>query len=434
MKKGFSHILAMTASASFLLAACGGAATTAAPQPTTVVPTAAPAATSAPAATAMPAATSAPAATAMPAATSASAATSAPAGAVDFSKATSLKDVGGLDALVAEAQKEGQLNVITLPRDWCDYGDMIDNFSKKYNIKVNSLNPDGGSADELQAITDNKGNKGPQAPDVIDVGPAYGPLAVSQGLLTPYKVATFDTIKGPGPSDPGGMFYVDYSGILVIEVNSDVVKTLPTSYKDLLDPKYKGQVALSGDPRASNQAAQEVYAAAIASGGTVDNIQAGLDYMKKLSTEGNLLPLIAKTGTIGKGETPITFEWSWNAFANKANFKGNPNIAVIFPSDVNWGGYYYQAVSAYAPNPAAARLWEEYLYSDEGQLTWIKGYCAPARLADMVSRNVVPADAAAALPDPKLLSSAIVPNTDQLSKARADIKAQWDSVVGLDIK
>jgi putative spermidine/putrescine transport system substrate-binding protein len=153
-----------------------------------------------------------------------------------------------------------------------------------------------------------------------------------------------------------------------------------------------------------------------------------------LSTEGNLLPLIAKTGTIGKGETPITFEWSWNAFANKANFKGNPNIAVIFPTDVNWGGYYYQAISAYAPHPAAARLWEEYLYSDEGQLTWINGYCAPARIADLMARNVVSADLQAKLPDAKLLASSTIPNTDQLTKARDLIAKQWDSVVGLDIK
>lgn len=351
---------------------------------------------------------------------------------VDWTTVKTAADGGGMDALIAAAKAEGQLNVITLPRDWCDYGDMMDNFSKKYGIKINSLNPDGGSADEIQAIKDNKDNKGPQAPDVIDVGPAYGPLAKDGKLIAPYKVSTWDTIKGV--NDPDGFYYVDYSGVMALEVNTDVVKDAPKSYKDLLDPKYKGMVALSGDPRASNQAAQEVYAAALANGGSLDNIQPGLDYMKQLSTSGNLLPLIAKTGTIGKGETPITFEWSWNAFANKANFKGNPNIAVIFPSDVNWGGYYYQAVSAYAPHPAAARLWEEYLYSDEGQLTWINGYCAPARIADLIARNAVSADLQAKLPDAKLLSSATVPNTDQLTKARALIKDQWDKVVGLDIK
>ena len=339
---------------------------------------------------------------------------------------------GGMDALVAAAKAEGQLNVITLPRDWCNYGELMDTFSTKYGIKVNSLNPDGGSADEIQAIIDNKENKGPQAPDVIDVGPAYGPLAKDQGLIAPYKVATWDTIEGT--NDPDGYYYVDYSGVMVLEVNTDVIKEAPTSYKDLLDPKYKGQVALAGDPRASNQAAQSVYAAALANGGTLDDIQPGLDFFKQLNANGNLLPLIADSGPIGKGETPITFQWSWNAYANKDNFNGNPNIEIIYPSDVNWGGYYYQAISAYAPNPAAARLWEEYLYSDEGQTLWVKGYCAPARLADLNSRGVLSDELKTKLPDPKLLADSIVPSGDQLSAARAAVKDQWDSVVGLDIK
>ena len=106
---------------------------------------------------------------------------------VDWSKMKSAAEGGGLDALIAAAQKEGELNVITLPRDWCNYGEMMDNFSKKYGIKVNSLNPDGGSADEIQAIIDNKANKGPQAPDVIDVGLGYGPTAKDEGLIAKYK-------------------------------------------------------------------------------------------------------------------------------------------------------------------------------------------------------------------------------------------------------
>ncbi len=351
---------------------------------------------------------------------------------VDWNTVTSAEEGGGLDALIAAAKAEGELNVITLPRDWCNYGEVIDTFSTKYGIKVNSLNPDGGSADEIQAIIDNKENKGPQAPDVIDIGPAYGPLAKEQGLITPYKVQTWDTIEGT--NDPDGYYYVDYSGVMVLEVNTDVVTDIPTSYADLNDEKYAGQVALAGDPRASNQAAQSVYAAALANGGDLDNIQPGLEFFKELNEKGILLPLIADSGVIGKGETPITFQWSWNAYANKDSFAGNPNIEIVYPTDVNWGGYYYQAISAYAPHPAAARLWEEFLYSDEGQTLWVKGYCAPARLADLNARGVLSDELKAKLPDPALLAASIVPSGDQLSAARATIKEQWDSVVGLDIK
>ncbi|NWF64428.1 MAG: ABC transporter substrate-binding protein [Chloroflexi bacterium] len=351
---------------------------------------------------------------------------------VDWNTMASAEEGGGMEALIAAAQAEGELNVITLPRDWCNYGEMMDTFSAKYNIKVNSLLPDGGSADEIQEIIDNKETKGPQSPDVIDVGPAYGPLAKEQGLVAPYKVETWDTISGPKDSD--GYYFIDYSGVMVLEVNSDVVTDIPTSFADLNDEKYAGQVALAGDPRASNQAAQSVYAAALANGGDLDNIQPGLEFFKELNEKGILLPLIADSGPIAKGETPITFQWNYLAAANKDNFAGNPNIEIVYPTDVNWGGYYYQAISAYAPHPAAARLWEEFLYSDEGHLIWMEGYCAPARLADMLERGVVPAELQAKLPDPALIASSIVPSADQLSAARELIKNEWDNVVGLDIK
>ncbi|MCX7683334.1 MAG: ABC transporter substrate-binding protein [Anaerolineae bacterium] len=351
---------------------------------------------------------------------------------VDWSQVKSAAEGGGMEALIAAAQAEGELNVIALPDDWCNYGEMMKTFSQKYGIKVNSINPEAGSADELQAIIDNKENKGPQAPDVIDVGPAYGPLAKEQGLIAPYKVATWDTIDGM--KDPDGYFYTDYNGVLVFEVNLDVVKDVPQDWPDLLDPKYKGQIALAGDPRSSNQAAQTVYAAALANGGSLDNVQPGLEFFRELNARGNLLPLIANTGSIAKGETPITFQWNYLALANADAFNGNPPLAIVYPKSVNWGGFYLQAISAYAPHPAAARLWQEFLYSDEGHLIWMKGYCAPARLADMLKRGVVPDDLKAKLPAPEIINSAIVPSKEQLSAAREIIKNQWDSVVGLDIK
>jgi len=350
----------------------------------------------------------------------------------DWSTAKSAADGGGMNALIAAAKAEGTLNTIALPEDWCNYGEMISTFSNKYGIAVNSITPEAGSADEVQAIIDNKDNKGPQAPDVIDVGPPYGPTAKDQGLLAPYKVETWDSLAGVKDAD--GYFYTDYNGVMVFEVNLDVVTDVPQDWADLLDPKYKGQVALAGDPRASNQAAQSVYAAALASGGSLDDIQPGLDFFKQLNESGNLLPLIANTGSIAKGETPITFQWNYLALANSDSFAGNPPLDIVYPTSVSWGGFYLQAISAYAPQPAAARLWQEFVYSDEGQTIYMKGYCAPARLADMLERGVVPADLQAKMPDPAIIANAIVPNGDQLGAARELIKTQWDSVVGLDIK
>ena len=230
-------------------------------------------------------------------------------------------------------------------------------------------------------------------------------------------MTTWDTIQGS--NDANGLYYVDYYGVLAFEVNTSVVKDVPQSWSDLLKAEYKGQIALPGDPRASNEAAQTVYAAAINNGGTLDNVQPGLDFFKQMNQLGNLLPLIADPGVIAKGETPISIHWNYLALADQQTDNGNPNIQVVYPTGTAWGGYYYQAISAYAPHPAAARLWEEYLYSDEGQNTLIKGFCTPARMADMLSRDVVSAAAQAALPPASMLSAAVIPSPDQLNTARA---------------
>src|SRR5881396_1784278 len=128
----------------------------------------------------------------------------------------------GMDDLVAAAKAEGELTIIAVPRDWCGYGAVIDGFKAKYGLKVNELNPDAGSGDEVEAIKSNKGNKGPQAPDVIDVGLSFGPSAKKDGLLLPYKVATWDTIPNDA-KDAEGYWYGDYYGVLAFEVNGDVV-------------------------------------------------------------------------------------------------------------------------------------------------------------------------------------------------------------------
>ena len=97
-------------------------------------------------------------------------------------------------ALVEAAKAEGTLTTIALPHDWCGYGAVIDAFKATYGLAVNELNPDAGSADEIEAIKANQGNTGPQAPDVVDVGLAFGPSAKADGLIQAYKVATWDTI------------------------------------------------------------------------------------------------------------------------------------------------------------------------------------------------------------------------------------------------
>ena len=337
---------------------------------------------------------------------------------------------GNMDSLVKEAKAEGNLTTIALPHSWCNYGEMLTGFTAKYGIKINELNPDGSSAQEIDAIKANQTNPGPQAPDVIDVGLSFGPQAKTDKLITPYKVATWADIPDSA-KDADGYWYGDYYGVLSFETNTSVVKNVPKDWADLLKPEYKGQVALSGDPTQSNQAISAVWAAALANGGSLDNVQPGLDYFKKLNDAGNFVPVIAKTATVASGETPIRITWTYNGLSDKDSLKGNPPVEVAVPTSGRFGGMYVQAISAYAPHPFAARLWMEYLYSDEGQLIWLKGYCNPIRYDAMVKANKVPADLAAKLPD---TSGAVLPTLDQITAATKAITSGWPTTVGATVK
>ncbi|SIR05465.1 putative spermidine/putrescine transport system substrate-binding protein [Rhizobium sp. RU33A] len=338
--------------------------------------------------------------------------------------------------LIEAAKKEGMLTTIALPHDWCGYGEVIAAFKAKYpEITVNELNPDAGSADEVEAIKANKDNKGPQAPDVVDVGLAFGPQMKAEGLLQPYKVSTWDEIPD-NIKDAEGYWYGDYYGVMSLLVNKDLVTNTPKDWADLLKPEYAGQVALAGDPRASNQAILGVLAAGMATGAAAgkDAGEAGLNYFAEMNKAGNFVPVIGKSGTLAQGATPIVVMWDYNALAARDTLAGNPPVEVVVPDKGVLAGVYVQGISAYAPHPNAAKLWMEHLYSDEGQLGWLKGYCHPARFNAMVKAGKVPQDLLDALPPAESYEKAYFPTLEEVDANKAAVTAGWDSVVGANVQ
>ncbi|MFJ6902146.1 ABC transporter substrate-binding protein [Streptomyces hokutonensis] len=339
--------------------------------------------------------------------------------------AASAADFGGMDALVKAAKKEGTLHIIAVPRDWANYGAIIDGFTKKYGIKITDENPDGSSQDEINAVTSRKGQD--RAPDVLDLGSSFALSAAQQGLLAPYKVATFDQIPA-GQKDPKGQWFNDYGGYISIGCDAKRVKTCPTTFADLLKPQYKGQVALNGNPTKSGSAFGGVYAAALANKGSFDDIQPGLDFFAKLKKNGNYTPVESTPATVEKGETPISIDWDYlNAgYADEFKSKG-VDWKVTIPSDGQYAQYYSQAINKDAPHPAAARLWQEYLYSAEGQNLWLKGYARPALMTSMESAGTLDKTAAAKLP--QVSGTPSFPTEAQQSKAKTVIASGWAKAV-----
>lgn len=338
-----------------------------------------------------------------------------------------------LDTLTECAQKEGSLTTIALPHDWANYGEIIETYKTKYGMAVNELNPDAGSADELEAIRANKDAGGPQAPDVIDIGVAHTVTAMKDGLVAPYKVATFDTIP---MKDPDGYWWAEYYGALVFEVIKGAVPT-PTDWEDLLDPVYKGKVAMAGDVLKSNQSVQTVFASGISRLGknpeTMDDAmkaaELGLEYWKEVNAAGNFIPVIADQGKIALGETPLVMEWDYLALANRDALAGNPELEIVVPKTGVIAGPYAGGISAYAPHPYAARLWWEFVMSDEGQLLYLKGYAHPIRFNDMAARGVIPADLAAKLPPAEAYANAYFPTVEILGATKTYITDNWRKVV-----
>ncbi|MEJ2630687.1 MAG: extracellular solute-binding protein [Acidihalobacter sp.] len=330
-------------------------------------------------------------------------------------------------ALIAAAKKDGGLNTIALPPDWANYRKMISEFERLYGIRIHNASPDASSAQELQAIRSLKGQR--RGPDVVDVGPSFALIGAAEGLFQPYKVSTWSSIPD-NMKDAGGMWYGDYFGVESFGVNRSVVKNAPMTWNDLLKSEYKGMVTLNGSPLGAGAAFGAVFAAAMANGGSLDDIGPGIEFFAKLAKAGNFNPSDATSASLVSGQTPIVVNWDYLNLAQANKNKGMVQIDVLIPEGAApYGGYYCQAISKYAPNLKAAQLWEEFVYSDAGQLIYLEGYAHPARFSDMVSRGVVPEKMLKELPPAAPYKHVQFPNKAQTEKAQNLLKTEWTKMV-----
>ena len=328
--------------------------------------------------------------------------------------------------ILREAKKEGQINTIALPPDWANYGEIMRTFQRKYGLKLTNDNPDGSSAQENQAVRSLKGDR--RAPDVLDVSPSFAIEGANEGLYAKYFNRYFGSVPR-SMKDGRGFWVADYYGVVSFGVNRAVVSTIPRTWADLLKPEYKNRVALNGSPLSSGSAQAGVHSAAIANGGSLGNISPGIEFFKRLKDAGNFIPVQATPQTIASGQTPIVVDWDYLNLAYVKEFP-SARIAVSVPSDGVYGAHYCQAINATAPHPWAARLWQEFLYSDAGQLLWLKGFSHPARFADMTKRKVIPAALLRQLPTPALYSKVRFATSGQLAAAKEKLASEWPKLIG----
>ncbi|MFF7682090.1 ABC transporter substrate-binding protein [Microbacterium sp. NPDC007973] len=340
-------------------------------------------------------------------------------GGTDAATATSLADFGALADLETAAKAEGQLNVIALPRTWANYGEILDLFAQRYpEITVNEQSPDVSSAEEIQAATANEGLD--TAPDVFDLGLAVA--LQNTDRFAAYKVETFDEIPD-ALKEPSGLFVGDYGGYMSIGYDSARFPA-PTQLSDLLKPAYKGAVAINGDPTQAGSAFAAVGLATVQNDGTLDDFTPGIEFFGELNAAGNFLKVDPTDATIASGETPVVFDWD---YLNAAQASAVPTWKTVVLPGTGYAGYYNQAINKDAPHPAAARLWQEFLYSDEVQNLWLKGGARPARMEAMTSAGTIDEALAEALPTAP--GDTVVPTEQQSTAAGETLGQKWATAV-----
>lgn len=332
-----------------------------------------------------------------------------------------------IEEIAAKAKEEGKVNLIALPDTWANYRGIIDSFVEKYGIEAPVMNPDASSADELTAVETLRGQ--PDMPEVLDIGPSFVEQAKAAGYLESYKPVVWDEIPESLKGEDG-TWVGSYYGVLAIATNATIQPNVPKTWADLKKPEYKGQVTINGDPREAGAAFAAVVAAALANGGSYDDIMPGIEYFAELKKLGNLQTIDVTEAAVLSGEVPIALDWTYNfPGLRPALEEAGFDFQVVVPTDGVYGGYYAQSVVTEAPHPCAARLWLNHLVSDEGALGYLEGGAIPARYAALLEKGLISDEIAANLPPAETIAAIQFPTQEQVDKAKALITENWGPMV-----
>lgn len=253
----------------------------------------------------------------------------------------------------------GTLNVLCTPQElWCV--EMTKAFQAKTGITTKFIRLSSGEA--LTRLVASKGN--PEF-DVWTGGPNDSHIAGRiAGVLDTYKSPTRNMLKSQF-KDEEGYWTGIYMGALGFCSNTNELKRIglkaPTSWNDLLNPKYKGNIMMA-HPGTSGTAYTALWSQVLRLGSE----DKAIDYMKELNK--NILSYTRSgagpTGPLGRGEVATGLVFSHDCTA--AILRGNP-LVVSFPKEgtgFEIGGI---ALVKGARNAEAAKAYIDFALSAEAQ-------------------------------------------------------------------
>lgn len=342
-------------------------------------------------------------------------------------QATTLEEGGGMDALIEAAQAEGEFNSMGLYEDWANYGEVLQAFSEKYGIDINNDVSAGSSQDLINAVQSRQGQD--NSLDYLDTGMSFAAQAEEDGLLATYTPQGAENIDADMRSE-NDTWHNHLGGNIAIGCDATQVEKCPESFEDLLDEEYQDKVAIPGDPTTGESSFMVVYAAALANGGSLDDIQPGIDFFGELAEKGNLVPVEGSEGTIETNETPILINWDYLLAPMVDSLAGSGvDLQIISPEEGTVSSYYAASINEDAPHPAVARLFLEFLFSDEGQNLLLKGFVQPVRLQEMIDEGTADEEAVDNLPE-GALEDAPQPNLKQRAAQHQVLQDGWVEAVG----
>lgn len=345
----------------------------------------------------------------------------------NWREASSVEDGGGMDQLIEDAQAEGTFNAMGLYDDWANYGGLLEAFSETYDIEINNDQSTGSSQDLINAVVNREGQG--DSLDYLDTGISFADEADEDGLLAEYYPETYDDIPEEFRSETG-TWINHLGGTMAIGCDTSRVDDCPENFSDLLDEQYSGMVAIPGDPTTGESGFMVVHAAADANGGSFDDVEPGIDFFNELSAMGNFVPVEANAGTIETGETPIVINWDYllQPIADDLEADTGAVLEIHLPEDGQVSSFYAASINDDAPHPAVARLFYEFLFSDEGQNLLLEGYVTPVRLDAMIEADSVDHEALDALPGQDGIE-APQPTLDQREANQEVVESLWTEAI-----
>jgi iron(III) transport system substrate-binding protein len=255
---------------------------------------------------------------------------------------------------VAAARKEGTLTVYTTiaEKDWPT---LVKPFESRYGIKVSVWRA--GTANVLQRMVQESAAKRYDV-DVVHIGSPEMEALAREQILLPITSPVQNDLQ-PGSVPAHHQWAATLLSVWVQAYNTKLIEkeSLPRTYKDLLNPRWKGKLGVEGKD-------EDWFASVV---DVMGGGETGLKFFRDLAATNGVSVRQGHTllnNLVVSGEVPLALN-VYNYMPEQAKKKGAPiDWFALEPAIARSNGV---GVARHAPHPNAALLFYEYLLGEAQQ-------------------------------------------------------------------